>query len=693
MPPLAKGSRGPLRLRRSLWAVVLALVTLVVALTTGAFASAAPCDLFASGSGSDTNPGTQASPFRTASRLAAALAPGQTGCLAGQTFAGDLTFTSGGRQGAPITITSADTGQPATIRGRIVTKPGGDWITFSYLRLDGINADGLPSPTIGSDHVTLLHDDITNEHTAICINVIDSSTWGTGHYTTIEANRIHGCGKLPAQNHDHGVYDSGYYTTVTNNLIYDNADRGVQLRGAHGAVVSYNVIDGNGEGVIFGDLTSANNEVAHNIVTNSVLRSNVESYWGATPVGTGNVFHDNCVFATNTDSYYNAGGGVNTRSGGYAVQNVTIGDPAYRNRAAGDYTLQSTSKCTGFGVRSGVTPGIDAAASAPAAPAPPATSPPATSPPATSPPVTSPPPTSPTAIAPAATSAPTIAGVAQTGKTLLASTGTWTGTQPLSRRFQWRRCNALGLSCADVAGAANGSYLVSPADLGSRLRVVVTATNVAGSASATSGATGVVAAAPPAQPTVVPPLQVTHAFADGATLSGVVTWSASPSGATVDRVDFLVDGVVKWTEHYAPYVFNGDGGRLDTTTLRDGAHTLSVEAYGSGGGVATVSSRVTVQNSLAPSALAAPSILGRARKGRELTVTTGAWAGNPTEYAYRWLRCNRDGGSCVALPGATSATYRVRTGDVGRRIRAQVTARNALGTGTSQSNATVTVDR
>jgi hypothetical protein len=92
-----------------------------------------------------------------------------------------------------------------------------------------------------------------------------------------------------------------------------------------------------------------------------------------------------------------------------------------------------------------------------------------------------------------------------------------------------------------------------------------------------------------------PSFVVTSTIANGATLTGSQTWSATPSGTTVSSIDFLIDGTVKWTEHISPYMFNGDG-TLDTVTLSDGAHTLSVEAHATDGRTATASSSVTVKN-------------------------------------------------------------------------------------------------
>ncbi len=91
----------------------------------------------------------------------------------------------------------------------------------------------------------------------------------------------------------------------------------------------------------------------------------------------------------------------------------------------------------------------------------------------------------PTASVPLNTSLPTISGAPKEGKTLVASTGSWSGS-PTSYAYQWRRCDSSGASCADIAGATASSYLLGSADVGKTLRVVVTATNSAGSASATS---------------------------------------------------------------------------------------------------------------------------------------------------------------------------------------------------------------
>jgi hypothetical protein len=95
---------------------------------------------------------------------------------------------------------------------------------------------------------------------------------------------------------------------------------------------------------------------------------------------------------------------------------------------------------------------------------------------------------------PVNTVAPVISGTAQEGQTLNANQGTWAGTQPMSFTQQWRRCDTTGTGCNDIAGAASASYTITPADVGHVLRVVVTATNSAGTSNAASNGTSVVTA-------------------------------------------------------------------------------------------------------------------------------------------------------------------------------------------------------
>lgn len=81
---------------------------------------------------------------------------------------------------------------------------------------------------------------------------------------------------------------------------------------------------------------------------------------------------------------------------------------------------------------------------------------------------------------------PTISGTARQGETLTALQGSWSGTQPMTFTYQWRRCDTNGASCSNIVGATSKTYTVMSADVGNALRVRVRASNSAGAAAAIS---------------------------------------------------------------------------------------------------------------------------------------------------------------------------------------------------------------
>ncbi len=101
------------------------------------------------------------------------------------------------------------------------------------------------------------------------------------------------------------------------------------------------------------------------------------------------------------------------------------------------------------------------------------------------------PPPPPPATAPSDMVTPTVSGKAQAGQTLTANKGTWAGSTPMAYTYQWQREGS-----TNIAGATGSTYVPAVVDVGHKLDVVVSTSNSAGKASASSAETAAVTKEP-----------------------------------------------------------------------------------------------------------------------------------------------------------------------------------------------------
>ncbi len=300
-------------------------------------ASSARCDVVAAPSGRDQQTGSRRHPVRTIRRALALARPGGVACLRRGRFTEDVKVTR-----RNVTLRSFP-GEHAIVKGRFWITRNAVGVRVAYLGLDGRSAARLPSPTVNGSRATFDGNDVTNHHTGICF-LLGSTGYGHPHGTVLSRNRIHGCGRLPSTNEHHGIYVADADDTlIADNVIYANADRGVQLYpNATGTTITGNIIYGNGEGIIFsgqGGLTSSRTTVVGNVVAGSRLRADVESYYPpGTPRGEGNIVRGNCIFGGRK-------GAVDQSAGGFRSFGNVEADPRLRMPARGDFRLDPAGPC------------------------------------------------------------------------------------------------------------------------------------------------------------------------------------------------------------------------------------------------------------------------------------------------------------------------------------------------------------
>jgi hypothetical protein len=77
---------------------------------------------------------------------------------------------------------------------------------------------------------------------------------------------------------------------------------------------------------------------------------------------------------------------------------------------------------------------------------------------------------------PANTGLPKLSGTVAVGNVLTTTNGTWSGTAPLTYTYQWQRCTTAGV-CSNIDGERSATHTITAEDAGSKLRVVVMASN------------------------------------------------------------------------------------------------------------------------------------------------------------------------------------------------------------------------
>ena len=276
-------------------------------------------------------------------------------------------------------------------------------------------------------------------------------------------------------------------------------------------------------------------------------------------------------------------------------------------------------------------------------------------------------------------------GEVQQGGTVSVSGGPWEGAEPITYSYAWQRCTQMpsmnSESCAAIGEATNSTYSPTAEDRGRYLRVVVTATNSYGSATAVAFSWQAVTG--PAPTNITPP-HMTSVAQVGRVLSvyDLGTWDPEDTTAYVaywevcDEQGLACEEAdYQWAQPTGSFRL---GDETEGHTVRAAIHTYS-PATGSTGMFETApTALIQPRPTDEPTNVITPTITGRALVGQTLTANPGQWAGDPTpELSYQWQQPSVDGWSDVA--NATGATLVLTNNFAGEQVRVVVRARNEHG--------------
>lgn len=313
-------------------------------------------DLYVSTTGSDSNAGTQTSPFKTILAASLAAQPGTTVHVAAGTYYGGFETTASGTASSPIHYVS-DTRWGAVIVPPANSTSDTAWDNRgAYVIIDGFQVDGThyQSGTVwqqglysAGSHSVIENNNVHNIAQNASAGSSGSAIALDGYYgaTNIDAigNVVHNIG--PAG----GSLIQGIYQAtsgnIENNVVDNVSGYGIHLwhDANHVNIVNNTVFNNQSGGILVGggDFHTTSGPDDYDFIANNIVYANANSgiaEWGRT--GTHNVYTNNDSYG-NTGSYgnwYLQNGNTHTADVNAAPQFVN-----YNASGTGNYHLAATS--------------------------------------------------------------------------------------------------------------------------------------------------------------------------------------------------------------------------------------------------------------------------------------------------------------------------------------------------------------
>jgi hypothetical protein len=195
------------------------------------------------------------------------------------------------------------------------------------------------------------------------------------------------------------------------------------------------------------------------------------------------------------------------------------------------------------------------------------------------------------------------------------------------------------------------------------------------------------------QITAVPPPPVVAA-------GPIVAGGSGPGRAYAGEILSCSSG--KWSNTPSAYAYQWSNNGVPIAGATSATYTVlarqlgaallcSVTASNAGGSGAPANTTAVTVDHPPPVSRSRPSVSGRPLSGARLVESHGGWLNVPTSFSYEWQRCDRAGGGCYRIPGATAQAYTLTPADAGARIRVVETASNVSGQGAPSSSAATAV--
>jgi parallel beta-helix repeat protein len=321
--------------------------------------AAAVAHLYVAPNGSDSNPGTQAAPFKTIVKASQVAAPGTTVHVAPGNYPGGFETAKSGTAGAPIRYISdtkwgAKIVPSSTTGVRAAWNQKGNYVQVYGFEIDGTNFTGGTKWWTGLivhgsyNHVEGNHVHHIAQAAADCTSNggsgINANDYFYGYHVNLYNNVVHDIGVASCHN-IHGIYmaTSG---DVMNNLIYKVGYGGIHLwHDASNNNIANNTVFASTIGIIVGggDFVHSTTKVVDYVnVSNNITYDNVTGITESGSIGTHNTFTNNLSFKNTYANWLTR----NPHSGSITADPQFVN---YKREGGGDYRLKSTSPAVGYG--------------------------------------------------------------------------------------------------------------------------------------------------------------------------------------------------------------------------------------------------------------------------------------------------------------------------------------------------------